>query len=40
MQFHIRNLRSEPYSATMGNDMTINFKSKLRKFETSRKDSR
>ncbi|KAL6332548.1 hypothetical protein AAG906_008968 [Vitis piasezkii] len=35
-----KNLRSEPYNATMGNDMTMNFKSKLGKFETSRKDNK
>ncbi|RVW51476.1 hypothetical protein CK203_014468 [Vitis vinifera] len=38
--FKIRNPRSEPYNATMGNDMTMNFKSKLGKFETSGKDNK
>ncbi|RVX16327.1 hypothetical protein CK203_014461 [Vitis vinifera] len=36
----IRNPRSEPYNATMGNDMTMDFKSKLGKFETSGKDNK
>ena len=40
MQFHIRNLRSEPYNVTMGNDVTMDFKSKSRKFETSGKDNK
>ncbi|KAL6347562.1 hypothetical protein AAG906_026087 [Vitis piasezkii] len=31
---------SEPYNATMGNDMTMNFKSKLGKFETPGKDNK
>ena len=40
MQFQIRNPRSEPYNATMGNDMTMDFKSKLGKFETPGKDNK
>ena len=40
MQFQIINLISESYNATMGNDMTMNFKSKLGKFETPGKDNK
>ncbi|RVX20203.1 hypothetical protein CK203_004544 [Vitis vinifera] len=36
----IRNPRSESYNATMGNDMTMDFKSKLGKFETPGKDNK
>ena len=40
MKFQIRNPRSESYNATMGNDMTMDFKSKLGKFETPGKDNK
>ncbi|RVW54257.1 hypothetical protein CK203_080124 [Vitis vinifera] len=38
--FKIRNPRSESYNATMGNGMTMDFKSKLGKFETPGKDNK
>ena len=39
MQFQVGKLSNEPYIATMGNETTLDFKSKLEKIETLRKDN-
>ena len=39
MQFHVGKPSNEPYTTTMGNETTLDFKSKLEKIETSRKDN-
>ncbi|RVX16328.1 hypothetical protein CK203_014460 [Vitis vinifera] len=39
MQFQVGKPSNEPYIATMGNETTLDFKSKLEKIETLRKDN-
>ena len=39
MQFQVGKPSNEPYTATMGNETTLEFKSKLEKIETLRKDN-
>ena len=39
MQFQVGKPSNEPYIATMGNETTLKFKSKLEKIETLRKDN-
>ena len=39
MQFQVGKSSNEPYTTTMGNETTLDFKSKLEKIETLRKDN-